>query len=455
LFGSLLSIRNDPHLALHRIAQQYGDICQIRLGGVPTVIISHPDLLKEAFDKSELADRWVSQVMGILSHHGQDLALAPYGEHWRQLQRFANRELLSLRNLQQIRERFIEDVINGLVEEIGARSDAGQLIAPIELLSRSNATIMFRSIFGRSGNDTAEFEARREELLRFVYWAFQNASAANPADYLPWLKILPSNAINEAEKQAAVRDEILQFLIDSVRSRPDLDLENPTCLIEVMLAKERQGELTKETIRLLMGDLLLAGIDTSAQTVSWLLLILANRPEIRSKIHEELDRVIGAEQLVVVEDRERLPYLNAAILEDMRYRTVGPLALPHKASQTCEIGGFSIAEGAQVLGNIYSIHHDPRFWDTPDEFLPERFLPNADGSPAPALAGYAFIPFGVGHRACPGRRFGEVLVWLHASRLLHRFQFQVADPAGGTLSEEEVFGLTVGPKPYELQVTRR
>ena len=67
---------------------------------------------------------------------------------------------------------------------------------------------------------------------------------------------------------------------------------------------------------------------------------------------------------------------------------------------------------------------------------------------------YAFIPFGVGHRACPGRRFGEVLVWLHASRLLRRFQFQVTNLPGGKLSEDEVFGLTVGPEPYELKVTR-
>jgi hypothetical protein len=68
----LLNIRNSPHLAIHRIAKQYGDVCSIRLGNVPTVIISHPDLLREAFTGAELSDRWVGEIMGLLSHHGKD-----------------------------------------------------------------------------------------------------------------------------------------------------------------------------------------------------------------------------------------------------------------------------------------------------------------------------------------------------------------------------------------------
>lgn len=106
-----------------------------------------------------------------------------------------------------------------------------------------------------------------------------------------------------------------------------------------------------------------------------------------------------------------------------------------------------------MLGNIYSIHHDPRFWDSPDDFIPERFLPQADGSPATALTGNAFIPFGTGHRRCPGRRFAETTVWLHLTRMLHRLRFETPD--GKRLSEDEVFGLAISPKPYALRAERR
>ena len=451
VLGSLLAVRNDPHLRIDRFAREYGDICLLRFGSVPTVVISHPVLLKEAFDKTELSDRWLSQIMGILTHHGRDLAMAPYGEHWRQMQRFANRELLSRRNLQQIREQHVEEVVSLLVAEVGEKSDSGHPVEPTEMLSRSNSMIMFRAIFGRK-DDTSDFEDKQTELLEGVYWTFRNATATNLADYIPWLGIMPNGTISEAKKQSRVIDDIIEYLINGVRARPDLDLENPACLVDLMLAKQAAGELTEESMILLISNLMMAGIDTSAQTVTWLLLILANRPEIQRSIHEEMDRVIGPNSVPTVEDRVRLPYLNAVILENMRYRTVGPLALPHKAAVTCEVGGYTIPEGAQVLGNLYSIHHDSRFWDWPDRFVPDRFLPQDDGSPASAMTSGAFIPFGVGGRSCPGRQFGEILVWLHASRLLHRFQFRGVSPP---ISEEEVFGLTVGPKPFALHATRR
>lgn len=450
IFGSLLSMRNDPHLAINRITRQYGDVCMLKFGNVPTVVISHPDLLKEAFSKTELSDRWVGEVMDILSHHGSDLAMAPYGEHWRNLSRFANREMLSARRLQQIRELYVEDVVNDLVKHVGELSDSGESIRPLELLTRSNSMIMFRSIFGRSSGDTAEFDEKREELLDIVYWFFSIATATNPADYIPFAKIFPNNTAKEARRRVPVRDAIIEHLIADVRSRPDFDLQNPTCLADLILAKETAGEIEHRVVILLILDLLFAGIDTSANTVTWLVLLLANRPEVQDRIHEEMANVIGSTS-PTVEDRERMPYFNSVILESMRYRTVGPLALPHKAGKTCEVGGFTIPQGAQVLGNTYSIHHDPRFWESPNEFVSERFMPLEDGSPSSAMTSNAFIPFGVGRRGCPGVRFGEILIWMHASRLLHKYRFE---PVNGPLSEAEVFGLTVGPKPFELKATR-
>ena len=118
VFGSLLEIRHDTHLAIDRLAKRYGDICLLRFGSVPTVVISDAALLHDAFGKAVLADRWASEIMNTLSKQ-KDLVMAPYGDHWRQMQRFANRELLSARNLNTVRERHIEGVVNDLVEQMG------------------------------------------------------------------------------------------------------------------------------------------------------------------------------------------------------------------------------------------------------------------------------------------------------------------------------------------------
>ncbi len=452
MFGSLLQLRHDTHLAIDRLARRYGDICLLRLGSVPTVIISHPELLQEAFGRTELADRWVSEIMDILSS-GKDLVMAPYGDRWRRMQRFANRELLSGRTLDIVRERYIEGIVNDLVERMGEMAEAGELVAPGVMVARSNSSMMFRVIFGRDGDGAGEFVQQRDALLEHVTWIFANANAANAADYVPWMKFLPNNALREAVKQAEIGDAIINSLVDGARNRPGLDLSAPTCLVEVMLAQEQAGEIEADMTNDLCMDMLLAGTDTSTQTINWTLLLLANRPRIQAKVHEELDGVIGSDALPTVDDRTRLPYTFACLAESMRYRTIGPLAVPHQATENTEVGGYLIPAGAQVLGNIYSIHHDPRFWDSPDQFIPERFLPQADGSPSAALNGNAFIPFGTGHRRCPGRRFAETTVWLHVTRMLHRLRF--GTPAGRPLPEGEVFGLAISPKPYFLRAERR
>ena len=160
-----------------------------------------------------------------------------------------------------------------------------------------------------------------------------------------------------------------------------------------MLAREKAREITADMTKDLCMDLMIADTDTSSQTVNWTLVLLANRPKIQAKVNEEPDRVIGPDALPTVEYRTRLPYIFACLAEPMRYRTIGPLGLPHKASEDTEIGGYLIPAGAQVLGNIYSIHHDPGLWHSPHEYIPERFLPRDNGSASPALTGNAFIPF--------------------------------------------------------------
>ena len=452
VFGSLLELRHDTHLAIDRLSRRYGDICLLRFGSVPTVIINDPELLQEAFGKTELADRWVSEIMNILSDQ-KDLVLAPYGEHWRRMQRFANRELLSARNLNTVRERYIERVVNNLVERMAQMGDAGEPVSPPLMTAESNSILMFRALFGREEDATEEFLQQREGLLNYINWIFATATAANLADYIPWLRFLPNNSVKEATRQSEIGKTIISSLVEAARNRPGLDLSAPACLVEVMLAQAEAEEISSDMINHLCSDLLIAGTDTSAQTVNWFLLIIANRPEIQAKVHEEMDRVIGRDARPTVDDRTRLPYTFACLAESMRYRTIGPLGVPHKASEDTEIGSYRIPAGAQVLGNIYSIHHDPRYWDSPHAFIPERFLPQADGSPPAALTSNAFIPFGTGHRRCPGRRFAETTVWLHLTRMLHRLRFET--PAGEPLSEDEVFGLAISPKPYSLRVTRR
>ena len=251
-----------------------------------------PGPLQEAFGKTQLADRWVSEIMEILSQQ-KDLVMAPYGEHWRQMQRFANRELLSARNLDNVRERYIEGVVNDLVEQMGRAGDAGDAVSPTGLTARSNSTLMFCSIFGQEEEAGGEFLEQRAALLDHVNWIFANATASNLGRLHPLAAVPAQRGVKEARRQAEIGSTIITALVEGARQRSDLDLSAPSCLVEVMLAREKSGEITADMTQDLCMDLLIAGTDTSSQTVNWTLLLLANRPEIQAKVHEELDRVIG------------------------------------------------------------------------------------------------------------------------------------------------------------------
>ena len=451
-FGSLPTIRRDPHLALDRLVRRYGDVCLIRLGSVPVAIVSDPAVLAEAFARAELTDRWQTAALTALTG-GRSLAMAPYGEHWRQLDSFIRDELLGAGNLNMARENHTEPEVARLVGRMGEMAEAGEPVHPNAMLDQSTFDLAFRTFFGEVEDDTAGSRETMDLLRRDFDWTRSNADRPDPADVLPWVGFVPGKAVRDGRRLKDVRERILGALVDSVRRRPDPDPTSPACLMDFMLGREEAGGITRPMILDLLVDMMMPHTDGVAATVKWFLLIVANRPEVQARVHEELDQVVGRDALPALEDRTRLPYTFAAIAECMRYRTASPLGIPHSASQDTEIGGYRIPAGTKVLGNLYGIHHDPRFWDSPHEVVPERFLPRADGSPAEALTGGAFIPFGTGRRRCTGEQLGEIDVWLYITRLLHRFRFEI--PGETLLSEDEVPGLTVTPRPYALKATCR
>jgi Cytochrome P450 len=196
VLGSLLEVGAQPHQALQRLAREHGDSFLMRLGSVPTVVISHPMLIREAFAGGDIAGRWMNEVLGRVSHGGKDLAVADDGDHWRQLSRLSNQHLLSRRQL----EHMLADsaaAATRLVEEVRTTTARGERARPVDLLSHVNARIVLRCIFGNLRSASARLEERYETLLRSVFVIFRNATSTIPVDYIPWLRFVPVPAMHE------------------------------------------------------------------------------------------------------------------------------------------------------------------------------------------------------------------------------------------------------------------
>lgn len=455
ILGSMLKLRGpDPaHIAISRLACQYGDVSLIHLGSVATVVISHPEVMAEAFAKNELNGRFLNEALAVMTKEAS-VFNADYSEHWENLSEFTTHQLWSAEEVEILSKKHFEPAIDAIANRMCLMADSGYPVKVHEVLIEGDFDLTFRTLFGWQENETDEFRQWKEALRERMAWFRAAVMVLTPADFLPWLRILPRRRLREGRRQRDARDRIISDLVDSVYKRRTASLPATTGLVDLMLDKEEAGEISRGAIHSLCIETFGAIPAGVAATTSWFLLIVANRPKVQAKIHEELDRVIGRNgPPPTAADRMRLPYTFACVAESMRYRTIAPFGIPHKAMQDTKIGSYRIPEGAQVFGNIYSVCHDVRFWDSPDEFIPERFLPEADGSPPSALSRLAYMPFGVGLRRCSGDHFALSAFWLHVVRIMHRLRLET--PAGVPLSEDEVFAFSTEPKPYVLKAIRR
>ncbi|XP_026432887.1 cytochrome P450 71A1-like [Papaver somniferum] len=184
------------------------------------------------------------------------------------------------------------------------------------------------------------------------------------------------------------------------------------------------------------------GIDTSATTLDWAMAELIKNPKLMKKSQEEIRRVAGNKTNRVEEhDINQMDYLKCIIKEILRMHPPLPTLISRKPSAYSQIGGYDIPPDIEVFLNVWTIQRDPKFWDKPEEYRPERFIDNPIDFKGDQ--DFQFIPFGSGRRGCPGISFGVAVVELVLANLLYAFDWKLP---GGASSEEldmtEKFGIT-------------
>lgn len=184
--------------------------------------------------------------------------------------------------------------------------------------------------------------------------------------------------------------------------------------------------------------MVVGGSDTSSNAIEFALAEVMNKPEVMRKAQDELDRVVGKDNIVEESHIHKLPYLHAIMKESLRLHPVLPLLIPHCPSETCTIGGFSVPKGARVFINVWAVHRDPSIWENPLEFKPERFLNSKfdySGSD------FNYFPFGSGRRICAGIAMAERMFLYFLATLLHSFDWKL--PEGKQMDLTEKFGIVL------------
>ncbi|KAL0438929.1 UNVERIFIED_CONTAM: cytochrome [Sesamum latifolium] len=203
-----------------------------------------------------------------------------------------------------------------------------------------------------------------------------------------------------------------------------------TMIDHLLSLQENEPEYyTDELIKGIILVLLVAGTDTMSIGMEWAMSLLLNHPEAITKIKAEIDANVPADRLLDEQDLPKLSYLQNVITETLRLYPPVPFLIPHEASEDCTVGGYNVSKGTMLLVNLWAIHRDPRLWDEPTKFMPERHeTTNGEGF---------MLPFGAGRRKCPGGGIASRVLGLTLGTMIQLFEWErvsdeLVDMTGGT-----------------------
>ncbi|KAL7145048.1 hypothetical protein ABFS83_07G052600 [Erythranthe nasuta] len=423
LIGNIHQVINfkSLHLTLCQLSNKYGPIMFLKLAHVPAVVISSPDLAKQALKKNDLAfsGRPYTVASSRLSYSNLDIICSPYGSNWREMRKTMVTHLFSLKQVRSFRN-VREDEVSRVIDEIRGKGEYNSdniAVNLSEVIISFINNFMFRVAFGRRNRDVG-LDKRLSDLSLMVVEVFVG-------DYFPslsWIDRL-SGMRSELERVFKNLDCLYQEIIEEhlCPNRPNsMDGDVLDILIELM--ESSSGSITWDHVKATLMDILGAGTDTTAVSLTWAMTALMKNPSAMKKVQEEIRSLVGSKGRVGEDDIEKLKYLRAVVMETMRLYPASPIAVPRETTKKCTIDGYEIQPKTFVLVNLWAIGRDPKYWENAEEFLPERFLnSNID------VKGQCFglLPFGSGRRMCPGITLALASVELALANLLYSFDWEL------------------------------
>ncbi|MED6132962.1 hypothetical protein PIB30_023860 [Stylosanthes scabra] len=450
-----LHLLDDPllHKSLIRLAKKHGPIFSLYFGSMPTVVASTPELFKlflQTHEATSFNTRFQTSAIRRLTYDNS-VAMVPFGPYWKFIRKLIMNDLLNattVAKLRPLRSEEIKKVLKVLAQNAEAETAVD---VTEELLKWTNSTIS-RMLLG----EAEEIRHIARELLKIF-------GEYSVSDFIwPLKKLKVGQYEKRIDNILGMYDPVVERVIkkrQEIRRRRkerngQLEEGEQVVFLDTLLdfAEDETMEIkiTKDQIKGLIVDFFSAGTDSTAVATDWALAELINNPRVLEKAREEVYSVVGKERLVDETDIQNLPYIRAIVKETFRMHPPLPV-VKRKCVAECEVDGYVIPEGALILFNVWAVQRDPKYWESPLEFKPERFLENSADGPVD-LKGQHFtlLPFGSGRRMCPGVNLATAGMATLLASLIQNFDLQVVGPDGKPLkgkdnraSVEERPGLSV------------
>ncbi len=401
LFGER---RRDPLAFFTKITRDYGDVANLKLFDFRTLFINHPNDIEDMLVNKARKFEKGRVMKANMRLFGEGL-LTSEGDFWLRQRRLAqpafHRDRIAAYAATMV--EFAERAMRGW--KSGEARDIHEEMMQITL------QVVGKTLFSADlARDTHEVGKTLEILLKL-------ASDFGKSILIPlWVPTLRN-------LRARIGIRRIEKIIYRIIAQKRAEAHDTGDLLSMLLAVQDEdgSRMTDKQLRDETITLFLAGHETTANALSWTLWLLAQNPAVERKFHEELAGVLAG-RAPSVEDIPKLLYTSHILTESMRlYPPAWGMA--RLVKEEVEVAGYKLVPGNGVACAQWVVHRDPRWFDEPLKFLPERW----EGDLAKRIPRFAYFPFGGGPRQCIGNSFAVMEATMILAAIAQKFRFRLVE----------------------------
>lgn len=417
IVGNLFQMGKNAHIRLAEMAQVHGPLMSLRLGQRILIVGSSSIAASEILKTHDhvLSGRDVSRLLqGNEStvHNMSRVFTSETDDGWKKIRNLHTSNIFSSKAMElrvDMREKKVVEMVKYIT------SKGGENISIRDVMSVT-ATNIIANI--TSSMDLVDFEGNGigagivDTLRRFAMLG----THPQLADLFPifgrW------DIQGWSKKFMKIVEQELGTIWEDILNMKRNGSKNSSDLKDFLDTLIENGS-THQQINALMQELFSAGTESMSFTTEWFVTELLRNKQVMQKARDEVMKTIDG-NVVKESDLGSLPFLEACFKETLRLHPPGPLLLPHRAVQTCEVMGYTIPKDSLIMVNMWAIARDPSIWDDPLSFKPERFM----GSKLSYKGkDYEYLPFGAGKRMCPGEAMASKTILLVVASLILNYDW--------------------------------
>ncbi|CAK7325308.1 unnamed protein product [Dovyalis caffra] len=417
------------------LRSKYGSIFTLKMGTRTLIVISDAKLAHEALIERGacFASRpRENPTRTIFSCNKFSVNAAVYGSLWRSLRRNMVQNMLSssrIKEFRNVRESAMDTLIDRLRTEAETTDGVVWVLRHVRF---AVFCILLAMCFGIEMDDkTIE---KMDQVMKSVLIVLD----PRIDDFLP---ILSPFFSKQRKRVSQVRKEQVNFMVSLIEKRRKA-LRNPGSDKSAMsfsyldtlfdlTVEGRKSSPSNEELVTLCSEFLNGGTDTTATAVEWGIAQLITNPEVQTKLYNEIKSTVG-DRKVDEKDVEKMEYLQAVVKELLRKHPPTYFVLSHAVTEPTTLAGYDISVEASVEFYSHGIGEDPKVWNNPEKFNPDRFVSGGEDADITGVTGVKMMPFGVGRRICPGLGLATVHLHLMVARMVQEFEW-TAYPPGSKL----------------------